>query len=740
MSPTPAQSASSPAASAPGDRSDPRFVRIAVALLVIAVVAAFSGSLQNGFVDWDDDANLIRNDAYKGLSLTHLRWMFTTNHAGHYHPLTWLSHAVDHAIWGEPDPFGSHLTNLLLHLLTTLALFQLARRLIGRAVPDVGASAALVGALIAAMLYGVHPLRVESVAWATERRDVLSGAWLMAALLMYVRAALGPAQRRDRRLALCMACYVLSLLSKAWGITLPFVLLALDVYPLRRIGPWTDVERAESARRVLIEKAVFLIPALAAAVLAGWAQSSIGAMRTLEQHPLPLRIAQAAYGIVFYLGKTIWPYPIYPLYEKPPGASATDPAYLLSGALVIFVTFLLIRFRRRVPGLLVAWIVYVVVLSPVLGIAQSGPQVAADRYTYLAVMPLFVLIGGGIARAWGRGGSPTSARRRTIATAVALALCMALILRTRDQVRLWADSETLWRYVLAHAPDTALAHSNYAVLLNNLGESERALRHAQRSIEIYPANPSAHSALARALFDLGRNEEAEREYRISLEIDPGKVNRMIALAMVLTKLARYDEAERLYREVIEREPEAAEHRFNLGGLLASRDRWAEAERLFDEAIELDPDYVAAYFRAGVSRRDRGDHAGAVAIWREGLARAPRDNQICAALAHLLATSPIESLHDGGEALRLARIAVEDSQGRNLRAREALAAALARTGAYGAAIETAEALLAVDDPPLSDPMRRRVERALAAYRSGRAFVDGGDPADEGRGDDGGADGG
>ena len=696
---------------------------MAVVVLVVAVVAAFAGSLSNGFVDWDDNANLIRNEAYQGLSAKHLWWMFTTGFAGHYHPLTWLSHAIDYALWGAVDPFGAHLTNLLLHLVTTLVFFALARRLIALAKPRAEAGAVLAGALAAAMVYAIHPLRVESVAWATERRDVLSGALLTATLLLYLRATVGEPAGRNRRLALCLACFVLSLMSKAWGMTLPVVLLVLDVYPLRRIGPWADGIKRHSLRRVLIEKGLFVIPAIATGVLAVWAQSSAGAMRTLGEHPLSLRIAQACYGIVFYLAKTIWPYPLYPLYEKPRGVDATDAVYLLCALVVLALTAMFFLMRRRRPALPAVWIVYIVVLSPVLGIAQSGPQIAADRYTYLAAMPWCVLLGAGVA--WMcRGGESKSQRRRRVTIAiVGLSLCAALLLRTRDQVDVWRDSETLWTYVLRHAPDTGLAHSNYAVLLNNRGDSQSARAHAERAIEVYSANPTAHSALARACFELGLYEEAERGYLLALELDPDKTNRMISLAMVYTKQERFTDAERLYREVIALEPEDAEHRFNLGGLLASRARWDEAGVLFDEAIGLDPEYIDAYFRAGVVRRERNDWAGAAGIWREGLTRSPRENQISAALSYLLATCPVAKMRDGADALRLARIAVEDSHGRNLRAREALAAALARTGGFEAAIETAQAVLDATDPAAHDKMRERIERALTVYRDGEPFTDG-----------------
>ena len=337
-----------------------RWIVIAVLVVVVSVFVAFSGGLVNEFVDWDDNYVLVNNTSYRGFSAAHFTWMFTTGFAGHYQPLSWLSYAIDHAIWGL-DPFGFHLTNLILHITTSVLFLFVCRRLVGRARGEFSSGALLIGSMAAVMLFAVHPLRVESVSWATERRDVLSGMWLMATLLFYLRATDQPSgSRRYWPLGFALACYVLSLLSKASGMSLPFVLLAIDAYPLRRFLLWessstfaseasqstgrnvivapvggagkfnTEQPDADSIRRIVTEKLLFLVPALIFAPLALWAQRETGALRSFDEHSLLLRVSQAFYGIVFYLWKTIWPVGLIPLYEQRPGATPFEWQFVIS--------------------------------------------------------------------------------------------------------------------------------------------------------------------------------------------------------------------------------------------------------------------------------------------------------------------------------------------------------------------------------------------------------------------------
>src|SRR5881628_2118970 len=370
------------------------------ALIALVTFAAFLPVLQNQFVDWDDQRNFLDNHHYRGLGWTHLRWMWTT-HLGHYIPLTWMTLGLDYLLWGM-NPVGYHLTNLLLHAANAVVFFFVVRRLLTRALssPSERGHALALSAGFASLVFAIHPLRVESVAWVTERRDVLSGLFYLLTILLYLRAR----EREERGRGwywLSVAAFVCALLSKSMVVNLPVVLLILDVYPLRRLGGavgWLS----ESARRVYVEKIPFVLLAAAASAIAVMAQSSVHAAASLAQLSVPGRLAVSAYGLSFYLWKMVVPVNLSPLYELPPTVNPWAPPFLLSYGLVLAITALVLALRRRVPGLPAAWVAYIVVLLPVLGIFQSGPQIAADRYTYLAGLGWAVLAGAGLLSVWRR--------------------------------------------------------------------------------------------------------------------------------------------------------------------------------------------------------------------------------------------------------------------------------------------------------------------------------------------------
>ena len=718
-----------------------RACRGAVLLITVVIVLTFAGAINHGFV-WDDQTLLVQNEQFRGLSWPHLRWMFSTGFGGHYQPLTWLSFALEWHLWGGLSAPGFHLTNLLLHVATGIGFFFLALRLLTFASRRSIEAGTLIGATAATLLFAVHPLRVESVAWVTERRDVLSGMLLMFTLLCYLRVVDEP--RRVNRfwlLAVALVGYSLSLLSKAAGMTLPVVLLVLDVYPLRRFSHlepitrptfrcsarakargssrfWDGLlqrrHRGQMGRRVFGEKLVFAIPAVLVALMALWAQAEGGALRTLAEHPLNLRVGQALYGIMFYLGKSIWPVGLIPLYEQDPGATAAAASNVMSACGVVGLSVLLWILRHRWPALLTAWVVYLVVLSPMLGLAQSGPQIVADRYSYLSCMPWAIVAGGGVAWLWRRTANGQR-RARYALVAVSVIAVAGLAGQTARQTRIWADGITLWTAVIERAPNTGSAHANLAVLYNHRGDHERARRHGLEALRILPGNRSAHIALAQASAELGDLAAAEDHYATALEIRPGDRATVLKLAAVKTRLTRYDEAEQLYRAVVGDDPDSSVHRFALASFLASLGKNHQARREFEEALRLDPAYTEARFRLGVVLLALDEPATAVATLEEGLKYEPDSGLLSAKLAWVLATCRIDALRDGPRARRLAEKALEAGTGSNVSAREALAAALAETGDFTGAITTLELMLVDDAFPVPEPTRQRLEAQLARYR-------------------------
>src|SRR6059036_79209 len=405
-------------------------------LVALVTFAAFLPALQNQFVNFDDDKNFLDNPHYRGLAWTHLRWMWTT-HQGHYIPLTWMTLGLDYLLWGM-NPLGYHLTNLLLHAANAAVFFFVVRRILTLALPSPSerGHALAVAAGFAALVFAIHPLRVESVAWVTERRDVLSGLFYLSAILMYLRACERGARGRGWYWA-AVGLFAGALLSKSMVVNLPFVLLILDVYPLRRLGGFVGWW-SEPARRIYVEKIPFVLLAAAASAVAVMAQLSKGAMISVAHLSALGRLAVSAYGLSFYLWKMVVPLNLSPLYMRPPTVDPEAPPFILSYALVLAITAIVLALRRPVPGLPAAWVAYVVVLLPVLGILKSGPQIAADRYTYLAGLGGAILAGAGLLSCW--------RTKRFLIPGCAVCVVVGLGVLTWDQVQVWHDSGKLWTH------------------------------------------------------------------------------------------------------------------------------------------------------------------------------------------------------------------------------------------------------------------------------------------------------
>ena len=367
------------------------------AAVAIATFFAFLPTLENGFVDWDDQYNFLLNESYRGLGWTKLKWMFTAFHLGHYAPLTWITFGADYLVWGL-DPFGYHLTNLLLHTANAVVFYLIAVRLLSASVPDAASRPLLLRfvAAFAALVFAIHPLRVESVAWATERKDVLSALFYLLAVLVYLKPKQVPSGRpavQRRGYWLCFLLFVLALLSKSMAVTMPAVLLLLDIYPLRRFSLTVAGLRSSQARWALLEK----VPFFALSALA-----SIGAFRgTIAESVLTTeealrwvdRAAVAVYGLGFYLSKLVFPSRLANLYALPIPFDPLAPPVLLSAVSVAGLVLLSTWLARRTLVFLIAFAIYTVILLPVIGIFHNGPQIAADRYTYLALLPWTILLG-----------------------------------------------------------------------------------------------------------------------------------------------------------------------------------------------------------------------------------------------------------------------------------------------------------------------------------------------------------
>lgn len=526
--------------------------------LAVAVLSflAFWPTLDNGLVDIDDLALLVEETRYRGLNAENIAWMFRATNLGHWQPLTWLSYAIDWEMAGgseDPRDFqravvAFHRTSMLLHAanagLLSLAVFRLL------AAAGLGAGVWVrVAAAVGALLWAVHPLRVESVSWATERRDVLSVFFLLLSVLAYLRAfppeSTRPASVRPYIYSILLLA--VSLLAKPWGMTFFVVATIIDWYPLRRLprNP-LEVLRRRDFWPVLWQKIPYVVLGLASARMATWAIHSIQAMRTLDDWPLQSRIVQAFYGLVWYPARTLWPTKLSPLYELRHGLNPWEPQYLACYAVVIGIGLLLLAFYKRVPALVAAASAYAVCIAPVLGLTQSGDQFVADRYAYLATISLFVLAAGGLA--WGLNRLPE--KRRVLAMAPALGLAVVAAALTWEQTKAWRDSVTLWGTAVRKEPRRMMAQINYAMNIQNEGRTAEAIEHLRIATKLGPKDGRPWYALAQLLKKTGDLQGAEAAYRESAKYLPQAYMPLVNLGNLLRDTGRPDEALEAYKAAV----------------------------------------------------------------------------------------------------------------------------------------------------------------------------------------------
>ncbi len=593
------------------------------ALVGAVTFAVFLPTLENGFVDFDDDTVLLTNERFRGLTPSHLRWMLTSVTLGHWQPLTWLSFALDHHLWGL-DPAGYHLTSLLLHVASAMLLTGLLVALVRRAVaPPVAERTLRVCAALAALAWSIHPLRVESVAWATERRDVLSGLFWLLTIAAYLGATGAPdttALRRRGLFLAAVACCALSLLAKAWGMTLFAVLLVLDGYPLRRWQPGRRIH-------LLLEKLPFAALGVAAAVVAGYAQRDY--MPGTEAHALGERGAQASYGLCFYLGKSLVPRALVPLYEFRDALDPTVAPYAWCVAAVVGITASLWALRGRWPAGLAAWAAYALILSPVLGITQAGPQIAADRYSYLAMLPWSAVAAGGGYRLATAALPPLVTR---LAATAALCILVALGMLTVRQLPAWRDTASLWAHAVAVAPDNAFARANLAGALLRLGRPAEATAQVDALATLVATDPNHRTAalqlgvatgsLALLALEEGRIADARALLERAIALNPQDGRLRLTLAAAALDQGDVAQGMAQFRAALTRSRVGPEVRGAIARKLLERDRGREAEEILRPAVEMAPDDAALRINLGVALWQQGRRPDAIAEWRETLRRHP----------------------------------------------------------------------------------------------------------------------
>jgi tetratricopeptide (TPR) repeat protein len=577
-------------------------VSFLVSLLTIFV---YLPALQNDFVNWDDNEYVYENPYIQSFNLKSIRWMLTSFHAANWHPLTWFSHAIDYAIWGL-NPMGHHLTSVIFHGLNTFLVVVLITHLIRlKNENSYQLGYPLIAGAITGLLFGLHPLHVESVAWVSERKDVLYAFFFLLSILMYIKYVSAQQGRKVLFYGLCIGFFILSLMSKPMAVTLPVVLIILDFYPLERLnvkGIFT------SHRKVIAEKLVFLGLSLASSVLTLQAQKSADAIKPYISIQSGERLLVAIRALIFYLYKMLWPTDLAPLYPYPSGISFFIIEYTISFAAFIIITALCIYSWKKLKVWTVAWAYYFVTLFPVLGIIKVGNQAAADRYMYLPSVGIFLLAGLGITELIRR-----IFRNENKAAVKGVSLIIGFLVisgvtahLTVKQEKIWKNSMTLWKYELNLFPNSAYqAYYNLGNAYDSLGRIDDAILHYQRALQINPYYLETYNTLGALYQNHGRIDEAIKQYRAVLKLNSDFPDVYYNLGLAYQSKGLIDRSMEQYELALKLKPDHVKARYNLGNIYQSRGLSDEAIEQYKKVIKLDPLYFEAVSNLAVSYMTKG---------------------------------------------------------------------------------------------------------------------------------------
>ncbi|MBN1391983.1 MAG: tetratricopeptide repeat protein [Sedimentisphaerales bacterium] len=632
--------------------------------LTLVTAAVFCQVCAYDFTNYDDGGYVYENFSIQGgFTPEAVKWAFTTGHNCNWHPLTWLSHILDWQLFG-PKAGGHHLVNLIFHIANTLLLFIVLKEM----------TRGFWQSAFVAVLFALHPLHVESVAWVAERKDVLSTFFWMLTMLAYVRYVKQPSAARY---LLTLPALALGLMSKPMLVTLPFVLLLLDYWPLARVS---------FERRVLChlirEKIPFFILSAVSSAVTFFVQRSGGAVAGLVYLPLKTRILNTIFSYAEYIRKMVWPARLAVFYPYPDQNRLILYA-VISAILLLAVTILVFRSAKTHRYLFTGWFWYLGTLVPVIGLVQVGMQAMADRYTYITLTGLFIII------AWGVPDLLTKWRYKKTALALsALAVITTLSVRTYFQVRHWRDSLTLFQHAIDATGDNYTARLHLALSLLEQNRIDKAIKMYQKHLWEVPDSIEALNNLGIALGKQGKFDESVEHFEKALQIKPDYVSAHTNLSYVLLSQGKFDEAILHLTEAIRLSPLSVRAHYYLGQALTQKGRVGEAIKHFEEAIRLKPDWA----------EPMNDIAWFMTVSKETKVRNPE------------------------RAIRLAEKACKLSDYKKPEFLDTLAAAYAAAGDFEKAIGTAERALELCQSPEQNPLKEEIESRLALYKAGKPYIE------------------
>jgi tetratricopeptide (TPR) repeat protein len=651
------------------------FVSVIIAVIVFE---AFAGVLKNDFISFDDAGYITNNPmVLRGLNLESVRWAFTSFIYGNWHPLTWLSHMTDMELFGL-DASRHHLVNLFFHISNVLLLFLLLHRV----------TKTIWISIWVALFFAIHPLRVESVAWAAERKDVLSCFLGLLSILAYVSYA---QKKTFLRIAATGILLLLGLMSKAILVTWPFVFLLLDFWPLHRY-PWqtkydtfdtgSGLESPNQAgiAELWLEKLPFFLLSLVFCFVAFIAQRSEQAVAGLERYPVSLRLENAVVSYVLYLYKMAYPAQLALLYPLP---KEIHPIFFLFClGLLCLATYWAVLQRTKRPYVLFGWLWYVGTLVPVIGLVQIGGQAMADRYTYIPSIGIGVVVAGLLEemsrrRKW---------LRRTIVL-ISIVICGAFLTATWRQVGFWKNNLTLFEHTVAVTQNNYVMRIHYALALQQAGDFEETQKQCEEILRIRPDNEAAMDILGTAWLQTNQADRAIQHWQKILEKKPNTVE--ITLC-------------------------------HLGTAYARKNDYTTAETYLRRAIEANPTYMDGYVSLGEMLKKRGDIAQAVAIWEKALTHDRNDVNVLKNLSWALATSPQPEIRNPQKALIYTQQAISITQGRSAAVLDAAAAAYAACGQYDAAIQAAHRAVETARLKKQDTLAAAIGERIALYQQHKPY--------------------
>jgi tetratricopeptide (TPR) repeat protein len=688
--------------------------RLLALVLALVTLLVFLPATQHGFSIFDDKAYVTQNQVVQdGLTWPGFRWAFVTWHAGNWHPLTWLSHMLDSELFGL-NAGAHHFVNLLLHVANAVLLFTLFRRLTGLLWPS----------LFIAALFAWHPLRVESVAWIAERKDVLSTLFALLTLHAYVEAVdLDKARMKRAPIYrspfywLALLCFALGLLAKPMLVTLPFVLLLLDYWPLQRISNF------RVAAALVAEKIPFFLLMAASCLITFLAQNSGGMVASLEEIPLGDRLGNVPLAYLLYLEKMVWPAHLAVFYPLPKSLSV--PGVLLSIVVLLAITVFVLRTRKRRPYAFVGWLWFLGTLVPVIGFVQVGQAAMADRYSYFPSIGISVAVTfafyDGIKR------FPVRPASVAIGAGLVLGLCVAL---TERQLSYWRDDVRLFSHALSVTRDNEPVRGCLGLALEAAGRKAEAVAEYRVSLKLNPYRMETYGHLADVLADTGQTNEALATLQQGLRIKPNDEPTHVHLARLMADSGRTNEALAEFQTALQINPADTVALRGRGILLAADGRFDEAMKNYAEAARREPADWRSPYLTGLLLLKQNRGAEAIPYFLQALKKNPEDVQLLLSVAQVLAADEHPDARDGTTALALATKARALAGADEPAILDTLGMAYAELGRFAdaqAAVQTALRVNATNDATNDTALMRQRLQLYQSHQPYRQSHAGGQPA-------------